>query len=314
MRMSAVAPEPSPRILELRERVVTLTATERELTEEAARIEGELARVRDELVLTKQQLTDEAKQAMKLEKLPTHAARDAVIRLQGFVMNTLEVELGGDKKRAQAIVNAMLCEKPPTLKESRLGSRKFFEYIGPPPRPSRDRSEIEAERRATAAIRLRDWAVEQEDVFTPGQAAAAVEMPRQDAYDGLMSLVDQGILTNESPTPDMPMFGYSSAPVADLAAERDARARREAAAAAPRTEGAEPVAGTGRKLKVTNKALQSLIDALHKIGATVDPTGGGHLLVQYPGVTKRLLISATPRSDNTVVGERARLRKEGVPV
>lgn len=298
------------RIEDLRQRVVDLTAQEKGLLEEQQVLQGQLADLRAKLEHVKATLIEEAKRDTRLRHMQ-ESARATVIRLHMFTDSELVAELG-DKTRAKKILAAMLCEKPPLLKIGRLGTRKLYEYVGEIKQVPRDAIELERDRVANALERLRDWVVNQEGVFTPAQAAFAAEVDRTQALQSLRALADLGIVSDQSPAADRPMFAYNSATVSDLAAQRDAKTARQRAASVA-VAGEQEIAGTGKKISVSNKELQALINAALKAGATVSHAANGHFAVEYEGM-RRVLISSTPRNARSVMNDRARLRKAGIAV
>lgn len=128
----------------------------------------------------------------------------------------------------------------------------------------------------------------------------------------LRSLVRQGILADESPTPDMPLFSYSKP--ADPGAAAKLESKREPASEGPnglsRFSGAGP---SGRAMKVTNSDVRKLVEDARRAGADVSMASSGHIAVRAPN-GRRALIACTPRSSRTVDNDRTRLRRIGLEV
>lgn len=292
------------------ERLRANAAERQRLREEETTLAAELARVQADHALAKENLIEEAKRDTRLRFMPDEAPRHVIARLGTFVMGELVAELDGDKKKAKRVVDALLAGKPPLLTVDRLGRQKLYTYAGPPPEPKPADAATEARRqRAKALERVRDWVVMQADVFTPAQAAFAAELDRDEALELLRKLADTGVVSDESPTADMPLFRYDATPVADLAAQRDAKRQREQQV----RERSTPVAGTGRGLRAGNKDVQGLIDAAIAAGASVTRAGSDHFAVEYPGAG-RVIIASTPSSQRTIHRDRAKLRSAGIAI
>jgi len=161
---------------------------------------------------------------------------------------------------------------------------------------------------ATAVAAVHRFVRDQREPFSAARVAEATGLPREVVVAILEDLCDRRIATDISPSPDMRLFEYSKPTEPGAAAEHDAA--RKAATGPDAT--AEPVAGTGRGPKVRNKELQALIDACIKTGAKVLQAGNGHFAVTYG--SKRTLISSTPSNPRSVLNDRTRLRRAGVPV
>lgn len=181
-----------------------------------------------------------------------------------------------------------------------------------PPAPAVLRGDVHRPRGGGSPVAVADvhrFVRDQREPFSPARVAEVTGLPREVVLAIIEDLVDRGIAKDISPSADMRLFEYSKPTEAGAAAELDA-ARR------PTTNGggeaSEPVAGTGRGPKVRNKELQALIDACIRAGAKVMATGSGHFAVLHNNT--RTLISSTPSNPRSVLNDRTRLRRAGVPV
>lgn len=257
-----------------------------------------------------------------------------------FVAHEVWHDLGEDAGPSEAAVSAALrtLEEAGLIKrmdsgrwskyrpreEGKMGGRASVQYIVPDGRSTRfERADdddptldVPPDSNEVAALKkVRDYAVNQKETFSPLQAAAAVELPVEIVLRSLEDLAGRGIVVDESAGPDMRLFTYDPPTSAGRAAEID-RARR------PREvtngSGGGPVAGTGKKMTITDPDVRALVAACEKAGSEpVAHAANGHFEVKFEvnGKSKRVLISATPSGGRrTVMNDRARLRKAGLPV
>lgn len=157
--------------------------------------------------------------------------------------------------------------------------------------------------------------------FSPTQVAAAIAESQDTAAEAvpldavqahLGSLAERGVLRDESPTPDMPLFEYRRPDGPGKAAEIDqARAAAQQEPVPPRGDGA-PVPGTGRPERAPGADVDALLRAARKAGGTVERTGGDHFLVVMPG-NRRAVIAGTPSSGG-LQRDRLKLRSIGVQI
>lgn len=161
----------------------------------------------------------------------------------------------------------------------------------------------------TAIADVHRFVRDQREPFSIARVMEATSLPREVALALVEDLVERGIATDISPSADMRLFEYRKPTEAGAAAELDASRRTSETNGG---ETSEPVAGTGRGPRVRNKELQALIDTCIRVGAKVLQAGNGHFAVNYNG--KRTLISSTPSNPRSVLNDRTRLRRAGVPV
>jgi transposase-like protein len=122
------------------------------------------------------------------------------------------------------------------------------------------------------------------------------------ATEILDSLVQGGMLRNVG-FADLPLFEYirSAAGIERV---------RVAEPVVNRNGG--PVAGTGKKLVISNPDTRALVAKIEELGGEVTHAPQGHLEVSYG--KQKCLISSTPSSQRSVLNDRARVRKMGLGV
>jgi len=162
---------------------------------------------------------------------------------------------------------------------------------------------------------VRDVAVATTDVFSPSQIKTAldtadIDVPVNEVYAALVTLVRRGSLLDVSPSEEVPLFKYERPSSPGRAAELDME-RRRGLEERPGL-GSGPIAGTGRGLRAGNAAVQRMIDAAHKVHAEVTRTGTNHFLIKTKE-GRRVVIGGTPNNAGYAT-DRRKLRAMGVPV
>lgn len=171
----------------------------------------------------------------------------------------------------------------------------------------------EGEGRAKDAM-ARDYARSVGRPFTQRELALGCVISVRDAGEELKKLLEKGVVRSVTDGEDTGKFVYVKPDGPGRAAELDAAARKSAAPPANGNGGGEAVAGTGKGVKANNKDVQALIDDCVRAGASVAHATNGHFAVHKKGMERRILISATPSNPRSVLNDRARLRRAGLPV
>lgn len=273
----------------LREQVLELRIRERELTEQKTAIDSELETNRAEQARLKALLISEAKTTMRLVTAK-ESARGTLARLEVFTLSEAIAELGWDKPRVKKLIDAMMCEKPPAVTpDGKLGTKPVYKYTGPPI----ELTDPIEEREAAALEAVRDWIVTQTTVFTPGEAAAAIGLPRATTLRALRALQQTGALVDEGPTLDMPMFRRTDVEAPDVAIDR------------PALEAVED--------KEFSKIpqVQELLAAADRAGCAIEASNGHFAIEALDG--RRVIVDAVPNRKSLLEGK-ARLRRIGVNV
>lgn len=211
--------------------------------------------------------------------------------------------------RASVEFAPLVAEAPPILPPVESPAADL-----PPARPEDKQVEGDATVGSEALARVRDVVVKERDMFSPRLVAEKALVTRDTAIAALRILESRGVVTDESPTPDMPLFAYSPPKDPGAAAKADMARRKAESAQKTGNGGSAPVAGTGKGVKANNPEVQGLIAAAQREGAVVTHAPNGHFEVKLPESLggKRVLISATPSNARTVMNDRARLRRAGL--
>lgn len=280
------------RIDDMRNRQLELRVRERELIEAIEQANAELQANRAEQERIKQQIITDAQTSMRLKSVSSpQAARAVIARLGGFTMSEAVAELGWERAKVKKLLDAMLCEKPPAVvPEGKVGKRPFFRYVG----PEIEAEDPAAEREAAALEAVRDWAIDQQGVFSPGQCAAAVDLPRATVMRALRALTDAGMLVDEGPTVDKPLFRLASTQAPDVALDRPELSV---------VSESEPLS------KIP--AIQKMLEAAQQAGAKIDSSNGHFTIETLDG--RRVHIRSKPNRQ-TLLEDRAKLRRVGITV
>lgn len=276
----------------LRERLVELRVDERELVEQLDAIQAKLTANRDEQTRTKHLLVTDAKTSLRLQSVTSkESARGTIARLGGFTMSEAIAELGWERPRVKKLLDAMMCEKPPTVvQDGKVGTRPFFRYAGPPI----EQADPVAERERAALEAIREWVIGQSTTFTPAECAAACDTTRVTALRALRSLQELGAVVDEGPTQDMPIFRVWTDEIPDVAINPPALTVVEA----------EPLS----KIPQINE----LLVAAQNAGCEIVPANGHFAIEALDGT--RVIIDAKPKGRTRLLADKAKLRKLGVPV
>jgi DNA-binding transcriptional ArsR family regulator len=258
----------------------------------------------------------------------------------GEVAAALDISKDAASKALDALEGAKLVRRTGVIRHAtnrefkagnRAGGRKSVEYAATE-LPTKDdkaqkATQIVKDSQAERSVlsRVEAFAAEQEGTFSLNATEQGTELPRGVVLDALERLVAAGKLDDESPGPDLRLFVKASKGAVTMKPSKAAEKAQmpEAARKArqeimrnskPTSKSKGPVAGTGKPLKVTDPDVRKLVEDCVKAGATVTKATNGHYAVEKPGVMKRALIAATPRGKRSVMNDRARLRKNGLPV
>lgn len=159
--------------------------------------------------------------------------------------------------------------------------------------------------------RARDWICAQTEPFTESQFAAAAGIKLESAKP-LLGLFQQRKVVADLSAPGMPLWEYVPPREMGSAAERDHARAKSLAAAAPRSEGSSPVSGTGNNGRYSSHpATQKLCQEAERLGATIERTGSGHIIIRHSG--NRVILGHTPGTD-ALDKTRKRLRAIGIAV
>lgn len=158
--------------------------------------------------------------------------------------------------------------------------------------------------------RARDWICGREDPFTEVQFAAAAGIKLESARPLLVLFQERKIVTDLSAA-GMPLWEYEPPLEMGAAAEMDRARAKGLAAAAPRAEGSAPVEGTGSGRYSSHPATQALCVQAKALGATIERTGSGHIIIRNRG--ERVVLAHTPAS-GSLDKTRKRLNAIGVRV
>lgn len=188
----------------------------------------------------------------------------------------------------------------------KFGGAKTFEFIG----VAYEREEeaeavevpVEPQVEKTPLQLVRDFVVQQEEPFGPTAIIVATGVTGETLTECMEALEKRSIVTKQE---GAEIWEYQKAQVSGRAAMLDQQ--RRVAESFRTGAGSAPVGGTGRKMPVSHPEVRSLIDAVTKLGASVTHAPNGHYAVAYDG--KRVVISATPSSNRSVMNDRARIRR-----
>lgn len=278
----------------LRDEQLELRVRERELLEQEQEIKVELSANRQRQAQVKSLLVTDSRTSMRLKSVSTHAgARRTLARMGAFTMSEVEAELGWDRTRVKKLLDVMLCEKPPVLKhDGRVMHRPFFRYIGPEPVGDDDPV---VDRDLEAIEALREWLVTRDAsginrTFTPAQVANAIDVPRATALRACRSLVDAGMLVDEGPTSDMPIFAMAGV---DVTIDEVAPVQAE-------------------KPSSQIPQIQELLTAAYEAMCDVSESNGHFSVETLDGRT--ILIPKKPSGREQTLQVKGRLRRAGVKV
>jgi ribosomal protein S25 len=181
-----------------------------------------------------------------------------------------------------------------------------------PPKPAR-KTAPSAPADASLLAKVRDWVCAQPegDAFTEYRVAQNAKVSPSEALESLEALAERGVVTDISPSPDMRLFAYEPPKDPGAAFRMQQQQRR---GESPERKAAREVAGTGKKMKVTNKDVEKLVSDAKRAGAKIAHAASGHFEVSIPGSKKKVSISATPSNPRSVMNDRVRLRRAGLAV
>lgn len=274
---------------ELRDKAVELRVRERELVAQLETLTIELTHNRAEQERVKAMLLTDAKTAMRLQSVTSpRTARAILAQLSEFTEQEACTELGWKPAQFRKLRDLMACEKPPALVDGgRALGHKMYRYEGPA-----IEIDPEAERLAVELETVRAWAVTQTTAFTPGQAAAATSVARSSARNALTQLEAMGVLVNEGPTPDMPMFSVAGVKAPDVvAASQDTAALTRCSSKIP--------------------AIQALLDAAYDAGADVTESDE-HFAIEV--ADRGRVVTSKKMIRGEFMQDKARLRRMGLKV
>lgn len=278
------------RIDDLRERQLELRVRERELVRQIEDATAELEANRSEQARVKHLLVTDAQTSLRLTSVSSpKTARATIAKLGGFTMSEAIAELGWDRPKVKKLLDAMLCEKPPAVvQDGKVGTKPFYRYVGPAitaedPLEQRERAAVDA---------VREWVLGQTSTFTPGQGAHGVDLPRATVLRALRKLADVGLLADESPSQDMPLFRLASTQAPDVAI---------------------PDLAVVEQVKVRSEipAIQKLLEAAETAGCHIEAANGHFAIEAMDG--RRVIIRSKPNRQS-LLEDRAKLRRIGITV
>jgi ribosomal protein S25 len=176
------------------------------------------------------------------------------------------------------------------------------------PEPESEQEPVAEDVKPQLLVTVRDWVQKQPegDVFSPAKVAEAAKVNLDQAESALRVLTERGVATDESPTPELKLYAYAGKPKEPgRAAELDMARRKEE----PPVAGSEPVPGTGRGLRISDKDVNALVQKAVSLGAKVSQLGDGHFSVTRPGRTGSVTVAGTP-SRPAIERIRKRMRTE----
>jgi hypothetical protein len=273
-----------------RTELLELRVAERELVAQIEKATATLQANRARQARLKALLVSSAKTSIGLQSVSTEgAARAAIAKMGTFTRSEAMAELGWPQAKTTRFLKKLIGGQILEPK-GKIGGEPRYHYTGPQVEYDPE-AERKAAREAAALVAVRDWALSHKLPFTPSQAAAGADVPRPTALRQLRALQAAGVLDDQGPTEDMPLFVVA---------------------------GSEPVALPEAKPvevhRVTSKipATQELLDAAY--AANCDVAGGnGHIAItSLDG--DRVIIAATPQGRERLLADKAKLRRIGVDV
>jgi hypothetical protein len=270
----------------LRDRMIDLRATERELQRAIDETKAVLEANRAEQEQVKHLLTTAAETSLRLPVDGTRAGRRVLAGLGTFTMSNAKGVLGWKQADVKKLIELLEIEKPPAIE--RLGAfegQRMFRYIGP---PVEDDPVADAE--SVGQDRVREWALAQKMKFTPGEAARACDTSRTTALRMLRHMQTAGALVDEGPTQDMPIFGVAGKDGKVIEPPRLTVVESE-----PRVSSPIP-------------QIQEMLTAAYAAGLDVGESHN-HFTIESPD--SRVLVSKKFQGRQQLMEDRARVRRLG---
>lgn len=274
---------------EQRTEMLELRVAERELVAQIEEMTAKLQANRARQARLKAILVTRAKASIGLQSVSSEAAaRAAIAKMSTFTRSEAAAELGWPQAKTTKFLKKLIAGQ--ILEQiGKIGADPRFHYTGPVIEHDPE-AERKAQREAAALVAVRDWALEHRLPFTPSQAAAGADVPRPTALRALRVLQEAGVLADEGPTEDMPLFVIA---------------------------GSQPVAlpeVTVDIQRVSSKipAIQELLDAAYAASCDVAGANGHFAVTSMDG--ERVIIDAQPKGRERLLADKAKLRRIGVNV
>lgn len=161
------------------------------------------------------------------------------------------------------------------------------------------------------SIEVRDWITRQTEPFGLMAAVEALELDDSTIVTETLDVMVAKGSVKYVGLEGMDLWEYAKPTDAGRASMIDQQ-RRALDSATVGNGGADPVAGTGKGLKIKDQGVRELVASVQRQGAVVDHAPNGHFAVVFQG--HRCLISSTPSNSRSVHNDRARLRRIGLEV
>lgn len=264
-----------------------------ELEQEREELEQRREANRAEQTRVAQMLTNEVRAEFRLPPtISTPAARATLARLRAFTVTSAMAALGWKRKQVKDLIDAMECEVPPTIERlDNFEGQRVYRILANEEEEQEEEVERqeEVERDATSYERMLHWVRRQRGTFSPGQCAAANDVSRLEAIRALHHMADAGIVDDQGPTEDMPIFTVVDAEVPEPP---------------PPPPPAEPEVKRHSKIP----EIQAMLEAAEKAGLAVTSTNEHHVV---EGPDGRVVIPDKVTNRKQVLQDKARIRRMG---
>lgn len=272
-----------------RDRILELRVQERDLVQAIDSLTEQLKANRAEQAQQNALLLKEAKRELRGPPVVTSSAgRSTLAKLRVFTIGNATARLGWKRADVKKLVEVMLCEQPPSLEDvGPFEGSRAYRYIGPPIAhdPVAEQSAVEFEK-------MKEWALSKSVAFTPGECGAACGVTRAVALRALLHLAQLGVLVDDSPTADMPIFVVPDKEAPDV----------------PSPPALQIVPPPQERVFSRVPEIQQMLAAAHAAGLEVTETGKTFAI---EGPTGRVLIPSLPQGRKEMLDARASIRRMG---